>query len=91
MTFAAWGRADAKTLKDRTHEYQEGVIIGQGYSTIAWIPEEQGSWALPFLHERISSGESPIPKAAEQLKQVCKQITNRDSYRIRVKTCKIDL
>jgi predicted NAD/FAD-binding protein len=22
-----WGRADAKTLKDRTHEYQEGVIV----------------------------------------------------------------
>jgi DDE superfamily endonuclease len=71
----AWGRPDAKTLKDRTHEYQEGVVIGQGYSTIAWIPEEQGSWALPLLHERISSGESPIPKAAEQLQQVCKQAT----------------
>ncbi|MEG4858322.1 hypothetical protein QUB75_11950 [Microcoleus sp. K1-B6] len=49
----AWGRPDAKTLKDRTHEYQGGVIIGQGYSTIAWIPEAQGSWALPLLHERI--------------------------------------
>jgi hypothetical protein len=24
----AWGRADAKTLQERTHEYQEGVIIG---------------------------------------------------------------
>ena len=71
-----WGREDAKTLKDRTHEYQAGVIVGQGYSTIAWIPEEQGSWALPLLHERISSGESPIPKAAEQLKQVCEQTTN---------------
>ena len=64
-------------MKDRTHEYQEGVILGQGYSTIAWIPEAQGSWALPLLHERISSGESPIPKAAEQLKQVCKQTTNQ--------------
>jgi hypothetical protein len=76
LTRASWGRPDAKTLKDRTHEYQERVIVGQGYSTIAWIPEEQGSWALPLLHERISSGESPIPKAAEQLKQVCKQIAN---------------
>lgn len=35
----AWGRRDAKTLKDRTHEYQRGVTVGQGYSTIAWIPE----------------------------------------------------
>jgi hypothetical protein len=72
----AWGRPDAKTLKDRTHEYQAGVVVGQGYSTIAWIPEDQGSWALPLLHERISSGESPIPKAAEQLKQVCEQTKN---------------
>jgi hypothetical protein len=72
----AWGRPDAQTLQDRTHEYQEGVIVGQGYSTIAWIPEPQGSWALPLLHERISSGESPIPKAATQLKQVCEQLTN---------------
>jgi hypothetical protein len=28
----AWGRPESKTLKDRTHEYQGGVIIGQGYS-----------------------------------------------------------
>jgi DDE superfamily endonuclease len=63
-------------LKDRTHEYQEGVIVGQGYSTIVWIPEDQGSWAIPVLHERINSGESPILKAAEQIKQVCEQIAN---------------
>ena len=72
----AWGRPFAKTLKDRTHEYQKGVIIGQGYSTIAWIPEAQGSWALPLLHERISSGSSPILQAASQLKLVCEQSVN---------------
>jgi hypothetical protein len=72
----AWGRPDAKTLKDRTHEYQGGVIIGQGYSTIAWIPEAQGSWALPLLHERISSTSSPILQAASQLKLVCEQSVN---------------
>jgi len=72
----AWGRPDAKTLKDRTHEYQGGVIIGQGYSTIAWIPFAQGSWALPLLHERISSASSPILQAASQLKLVCEQSVN---------------
>jgi hypothetical protein len=54
----AWGRPDAKTLKDRTYQYQAGVIVGQGYSTVAWIPEAhrvgspetKGSWALPLLH-----------------------------------------
>jgi hypothetical protein len=71
-----WGRPEAKTLKDRTHEYQAGVIIGQGYSTIAWIPETEGSWALPLLHERISSWSSPIEKAASQLKLVCEQSIN---------------
>ncbi|MEG4348102.1 hypothetical protein QUB70_33260 [Microcoleus sp. A003_D6] len=73
----AWARPDAQTLKDRTHEYQQGVIIGQGYSTIAWIPEAQGSWALPLLHERISSWSSPIEKAASQLKLVCEQSINK--------------
>ena len=72
----AWGRPDAKTLKDRTHEYHRGVTVGQGYSTIAWIPEAQGSWALPLLHERISSGSSPILQAASQLKLVCEQSVN---------------
>ena len=72
----AWGRPEAKTLKHRTHEYQGGVIVGQGYSTIAWIPETEGSWALPLLHERISSAESPIQKAATQLKLVCQQSVN---------------
>ena len=71
-----WGRPDAKTLKDRTHEYQGGIIVGQGYSTIAWIPEAFGSWALPLLHERISSWSSPIEKAASQLKLVCEQSIN---------------
>jgi Transposase DDE domain len=71
-----WPRPDAKTLKDRTYEHQgqtqNGVTIGQGYSTIAWLPEAQGSWALPLRHERITSWESPMSKAAWQLQQVLK-------------------
>ena len=50
--------------------------MGQGYSTMAWIPEAHGSWALPLLHERISSGSSPILQAASQLKLVCEQSIN---------------
>ena len=56
-------RRGAKTLKDRTYEHQassnNSVTVGQGYSTIAWLPEKQGSpkgyrfayWALPLRHE----------------------------------------
>jgi hypothetical protein len=80
----AWSRPDAVTLKDRTYEHQaqpmsgsKPVTVGQGYSTLAWIPEAQGSWALPLLHERISRFESPIRKATAQLKAVCEQIPSR--------------
>ncbi len=53
------------------------VTIGQGYSTIAIIPETEGSWALPLLHERINSFENPIAKAAAQLKLVCENLPTR--------------
>lgn len=79
-----WSRPDAVTLQDRTYEHtgtsiggNKPITIGQGYSTIAWIPEKSGSWALPLRHERITSGESPIGKAVWQLQQVCKHLPIR--------------
>ncbi|MDJ0718487.1 MAG: transposase, partial [Prochloraceae cyanobacterium] len=51
--------------------------LGHGYSTLAYIPEDKGSWALPLCHERITSFETPITKAAFQLKQVCKNLEVR--------------
>ncbi len=80
----AWPRLEAVTLKERTYEHQaqpmsgaKPVTVGQGYSTIAWIPEIEGSWALPLLHERITSFTNPIEKAASQLKQVCQNLPKR--------------
>lgn len=77
----AWARRGAKTLQDRTYEHQassnNSVTVGQGYSTIAWLPEKQGSWVLPLRNERITSFETPISKAAWQLKQVCKHIKQK--------------
>ena len=61
-----WTRGEAVTLKDRTYEHGAKVIsgkpvtLGHGYSTIAWIPEKKGSWALPLRHERITSFENAI-------------------------------
>src|SRR6476620_5359024 len=67
-----WSRPHARTLKERTYEHQPATLgghtpvgVGLGYSTIAWIPETQGSWALPLRHERISSWDTPITKAAQ--------------------------
>ena len=78
-----WARPDAKHLRERTYEHsgQGGggspVSVGQGYSSLAWVPEAEGSWALPFRHERITSWENPISKAAFQLKQVCQVLPHR--------------
>lgn len=79
-----WPRPEAKRLRERTHEYQANsnrsrgsVSLGQGYSTLAWIPEAEGSWALPLRHERITSWESPMSQAAFQLRQVCKHLPHR--------------
>src|SRR5205809_1048274 len=43
------------------------VTAGHGYSTLAWIPQEEGSWALPLLHERVTPQENALDKAATQL------------------------
>jgi len=71
-----WNRPAAKTLKDRTYSKEGGggIGVGQSYSTLAWIAEEGGSWALPVCHERITSFETPLNRAAFQLKQVTRQL-----------------
>lgn len=80
----AWPRLWSPTLKERTYEHQpqpyaeaSSVTIGQGYSSLVCVPEFQGSWALPLLHERITSFETPLEKAAEQLRVVCAQLSQR--------------
>jgi hypothetical protein len=80
----AWSRPDAVTLQERTIEHSSATVpgnkpitIGQGYSTIAWVPEDSGSWALPLRHERITSWENPIEKAIWQLQQVCEHLPTR--------------
>jgi hypothetical protein len=53
-----WGHLSAVTLKERTYEDHPTprevalpVTVGQGYSTLAWFPQMEGSWVLPLLHE----------------------------------------
>jgi DDE superfamily endonuclease len=74
-----WERPSAKSLKDRSFSAgSHGAIsVGHSYSTLAWIPEESGSWALPLCHERITSFETPVSRAAFQLKQVTRQLSVR--------------
>jgi hypothetical protein len=63
----SWSRPFAKTLARtylRTFPSTTPEVVrshsGYGYSTLAWIPEAQGSWAVPLRHERITSWDSPI-------------------------------
>ncbi|MBI4784013.1 MAG: hypothetical protein HY785_22240 [Oscillatoriophycideae cyanobacterium NC_groundwater_1537_Pr4_S-0.65um_50_18] len=74
-----WHRPAAKTLKDRTLTGGggSGITVGHSYSTLAWIPEASGSWALPLRHERLTSFETPASRAAFQLKQVTRQLSVR--------------
>ena len=74
-----WSRPEARTLKERNfyHTNSEGIGVGQSYSTLCWVPEAKGSWALPLRHERITSFETPLTKAAFQLKQVTRQLSIR--------------
>ena len=79
-----WARLYAKTLKERTIEHQPTVVqgnkpitVGHGYSTLAVIPEMEGSWVLPLRHERITSFETPITKGVFQLKQACRHLSKR--------------
>lgn len=80
----AWPRLSAYSLRERTVEHQptrlpqaKPITLGQGFSTLAWVPEGQGSWALPLLHERIAPHETPIGKAVAQLRTVCTRLPQR--------------
>ncbi len=74
-----WTRPAARTLKDRSFSGGEGsaITVGHSYSTLAWIPEASGSWALPLRHERLTSFETPASRAAFQLKQVTRHLSVR--------------
>jgi hypothetical protein len=78
-----WPRLWAVTLTGRAYQHQSSpipgrrpVTIGHGYSTLAVIPERQGSWALPLLHERIPD-QKPVQQGAAQLRQVCAALRER--------------
>jgi hypothetical protein len=50
----AWPRPSAYILRDRTVEHQptpipgnRPITLGHGYSTLAWPPENKGSWDCP--------------------------------------------
>jgi hypothetical protein len=75
----AWPRLSAPTLKDRKIVHaptkifgNRPISIGYDFSTLAWVPEAQGSWAIPLLFERISSAQTPHARGAEQLRRVAK-------------------
>ena len=82
----AWPRLSAPTLRDRTIEHHptkvkgnKPITIGQGYGTLAWLPPDgvRSSWALPCLHERISSAETPTEKGISQLRRMTQALTVR--------------
>ena len=72
-----WGRPNAPTVKDRGYHHKSGgsivgkpVGVGHDYSTLGEVVEEEGSWCLPFDSSRISSMNTPVEVAAEQLREI---------------------
>lgn len=84
----AWGRVQARTLRDRSFVHQptpikgqKPISIGHRYSTLGVVPEAAGSWLLPLLHQRIESETTPSAKLAGQLKEVCPLLAERSPGR----------
>ena len=82
----AWPRLSARTLPERTFEHHptkikgnKPITIGLGFSTVAFATSDEAptSWAWPLLHERIRPDETPIEKAAGQLRRVCALLDER--------------
>lgn len=80
----AWPRPSAYTLRDRTVEHQptpipgnRPITLGHGYGTLGWTPEQKASWALPLLHERIASQQTPFEVGSTQLRQVQNRLSVR--------------
>jgi DDE superfamily endonuclease len=76
-----WPRLHARTLPDRSYQHQptpirgvRPITIGFGSSTLAFVPQQAGSWALPLLHERVSTKEDALSKAASQLQRGCRML-----------------
>jgi hypothetical protein len=79
----AWPHIWADSLAGRSFQHQptpisgqRPITIGHGYSTLAIIPEAQGSWALPLIHERIAN-QKPAETASRQLRLACRYLRDR--------------
>jgi hypothetical protein len=73
----AWPRLWARTLPERAYWHaptpvpaQRPLTIGLGFSTLSWVPEATGSWAVPLLHERIPTAATALTCAVAQLRAV---------------------
>ncbi len=78
-----WPRPEARTLPERgfhhlpTTTANTPVGIGHRYSTVAAIPEAQGSWVLPLSHERIPLGHSEVAFGARQVRCLIEGVAYR--------------
>jgi len=77
-------RVKAPTLPDRGIQHQptavpgaKPITVGHQYSTIAWIPQEPGSWALFLSHDRVPSSTTASEQAVAQMRAVCAVLPDR--------------
>jgi len=88
-------RSEAKTLRDRTHNYKpskipgnQPIVDGTQYSLVAMIPQKendlQPNWVLPLDIERVESNENGVMKGCEQLKRLVESQALKDKLCIAV-------
>ncbi len=76
---SAWHHPRARTLSDLFYERspaptiaKQAIVKAHPYSTLAWVPERQGSWAMPLSSQRISLVKDAVTTAIEQAQQLCR-------------------
>lgn len=75
-----WPHPGARTLNGLVYEYNATLSKGQVvmskahvYSGLCWIPERQGSWALPLSMRRLPSHKTAIEMGVAQIKQFLRE------------------
>jgi len=75
---SVWPRPHTRTLAVLRYEQSPteairsyATVQGYAYSSLAWIPERGGSWALPVDTRRVVGRQTAVEVGVEQVKALC--------------------
>jgi hypothetical protein len=75
---SVWPRPSSRTLADLRYEQSPtqateaySTVKGYAYSSLAWIPQRGGSWALPVDTRRVVGEQTAVAVGVEQVTTLC--------------------